>query len=388
MTIRDVHVFLQSFETLKYELSRSKLNYLDLVNVPACYMHQCVRELLEQANQQLDKAFYYHALMNKICQATQWNQEGVLETIETDPFSKDAKMCVEGFVGIRASLQDVVAHLRTLPSSPRKPGFETIAPMEIFDVEQWKLILNALYIMDARSEVIGAVRPIMKDIIECATCLVTIIANLKVDREKIVFNGPGCCSTPELYPEITVAFEKEQVYFSEEEIERLKQEEAERAEQEAKRQRQLQLEKEVGVFRKELWDLLHQSNLWDEKERGYIKLLFPEAADRSYIGLGMTITEDAGLFLNTFKKLICGHTDQPTNLTGQLSSFFHAFSAHEGGAGYSISRDWMSDKELNSLVKFFLNAGLIVTAMQTMTELDGTLALTALHSKEVILVTT
>ena len=164
-TIRDVHVFLQSFETLKYELSRSKLNYLNLVNVPACYMHQCVRDLLEQANQQLDKAFYWHALMNKICQATQWNQEGVLEAIETDPFSEDAKRCVEGFVGIRASLQDIVAHLRTLPSRPRKQGFETIDPMEIFDVEQWKLILNALYIMDARSEVIGAVRPIMKDII-------------------------------------------------------------------------------------------------------------------------------------------------------------------------------------------------------------------------------
>jgi hypothetical protein len=73
MTIRDVHILLQSFETLKYALSRSRLNYLDLSKVPACYMHKSVRELLEQANKYLDKAFYYHALMNKICQATQWN---------------------------------------------------------------------------------------------------------------------------------------------------------------------------------------------------------------------------------------------------------------------------------------------------------------------------
>lgn len=385
ITMRDVHCFLQSFETLQHALSRSRLNYLDLSEVPACYMHSCVRSLLEQTNKCLDKAFYYNALMNKICQATKWNQDGVLESIETDPFSVDAKMCTEGFVEVRSSLQDICARMRTLPSNPRKLEFEKIDPMEIFDIDQWRLILNAVYIMGARAEAIGAVQQITRDILGCAANLLTIIANMEVDHEKIVLNGAGASATPELYPEITVTFQKEQVFYSEEEIERLKKEEAERAEQEARRQRQLQLEKEVGAFREELWNLLHQSDLWDEREKGYIQLLFPEW---SYIGPGITITEDAGLFLETFKKLICGHTDQPTNLHGQLSSFFHAFSAHEGGAGYSISRDWMNDKELNSLVKFFVNAGLTVTAMQTMTELDGTLALTTLHNKEVILVTT
>ena len=389
ITIRDVHVLLQSFEELRFKLSRAKLNYLDLSVVPTCYMHAAVKELVAKTNKCVDKAFYYNALLNKLCQSTQWNQEGTLEAVDTDPFSDDANEFINEFVIIRTELQDIAGRVRTLPSClTRKPGFEKIDPMEIFNLEEWRRILNAVYILGVRAEAVVAIKPIVEDILSCVGKIVTIVSNIEVDHEKICIGGHDDAQRGDvLYPSITLPYQKERVFFSEEELERLRKEEEARIEQEARNERQRQLEKEVGAFRKELWDLLRQESIWEEREQKYIKLLFPEAKDKSVVGLGVGITEDAGLFLETFKKLICGHTDQPTNLHGQLSSFFHAFSAHEGGAGYSISRDWMSDKELNSLVKFFIKAGLTVTAMQTITELDGTLALTALHSKEVILVT-
>ena len=138
--------------------------------------------------------------------------------------------------------------------------------MEIFDIEQWKLILNAVYIMSARAEVIGAVNAVMTDILERATILLTIMANVEVDHEKIVLNGPGACKNSELYPEVTVTFQNKQVFYSEEEVERIKQEEYERKKREEKTKHEAELKARVGGFRNELRELFSDESKWNAKE--------------------------------------------------------------------------------------------------------------------------
>lgn len=368
---------------LSHSLSTVRLNFLDLKNVPCIYMHGSIREQLKRVSEILDSVFYYEALMNKSQRATEWTQEGELEKVNTDPFNPDVRLCVDGFLAALTDLSDVQYQLGNLVSIDfRKPV--KVPPDEIFGMDDWIDILDATYLLSCRSNVTKVVKEEVGRILHFIFKVVSAIAGIQITDSAIVIPVDEKDRETGL-SEIVLTYQEEQVFFSEEELKQIEQDKRDREERIANEAKQRELQREIGSFKDELINCLVNTQ-WERDEQECVNNLFGNFVSRT----NSSLSEEQALFLKTFKwylEVTAGTGSVEDGLRDFVSKFAIVVdNSSFTRSGYVIAQVEMPLKGLHSMIKFFIDAGYTVETLESMTVMDGSLAMTTLHAKETMIV--
>lgn len=370
----------QACDRVKNKIERvtriTELNHYTLGRVPICCRQNEWMSTIKKLSQILDNALKYQRVLGT-----------TLTAEETNPFDPE--------------ILDAVAHLDNLrhAASLLNPGScpeaasefgETpvIDPRCIFDADGWVTLLRATYVQCLRSESV----PILTDIVTSIAMHilegVQYILDMKtgVNEEDTAFIQFTKGSW-----ELTIERDDEQVFFSDEELERIRRAEEIAEENRQKKLHEEQLAREVGKLRDELHKTLLDSETWSSEEQTLIKELFPELFDKEQVN--RPLTDDDALFIRAFRKYLDnlrprqsdGKENNEHPLHFALDRFFTQLKAGcQSGLGYTLGTEGLTVAEVNAVVKHLVNHGYSAVAMPTYTELDGSLALTTLHIKEYI----
>ena len=384
MTIQltDVIPVRAKLNELTYNLRKARLNFLDLKSVPCIYMHEAVKEKLMEVSGALDKAFYYEAVLNKTQRSVEWTQDGELTKIETDPFSIEVRQFVEGFIAVNHELGDIYSQLRDLISVDlRKPV--DVDPDEIFDTDAWIKVLEAVYVLSCRCQAIKSLKDYVDGMLYLVFKVVTVIANIQT-TDKAVMIPVGESDRDTGLPEIVLSYQEKQVFFSDEEIEKMENDKREREARLAEEDKQRKIKLEVGSFKEELVKCLVNTQ-WEQDEQDCVNDLFGNlvASNDSYF------SDEMVMFLKTFKwylEVTTGTGSVENGLREFITKFTRIINDSSYGSGYVIAQNGMLLRGLNAMIKFFIDAGYTVETLESMTTMDGSLTMTTLHEKETMVV--
>ena len=358
-----------------------RFNYLDLRKVPLAYHMSTLRETLSYSSLLLDKAFQTTERLNKLCRVP--SEDGPITEIKSvDLFSEDAESVVDSFCDIRISLDSTYNELigNLIDTDP---DVDLVNPAEVFGVEQYRSVLKAAYLLDIRGHALGALKPTVTQITRTIYGILEALLDSTIDEQQVMIPAYDSADV------ITIKFEENRVYYSNEELEEIRRKKAEKEAADVRAAAIMTRLAKVGKFVDNLYTVAHSTLFSDPVDQKIVTTLFPDEDLRAY---AQPDDDEAVALLDDLKQFLAedrpaallDDSDELVKAMRRLCMMLHSVDI---GEDCPLNQKWMSPEQLNRLAKFFVSKGYQVVSLTTMTHLDGNLDTTRRHFREVFVLT-